>query len=196
VIQTRHMLKAISQSVFKPRSLLDNQRGFNCLVQYGWILIVVRWLYYTVLFQFRDYHGRWAPFVSTPFDIEIDTYAALQQSLSLPFGIILMLMLSMLLVAYLQLIKKKVSFFIVLNILGTTFFLPFVLVQPVDQVIIALRGWELVPVVVIHTAILIWESWASVKVISIKIELKIHEKLIGIVILSVTWILITGPIWR
>lgn len=190
------MLKAISQAVFKPRLLLGNQRGFNYLMQYGWVLIIVRWLYYTVLFQFRDYQVRWAPFVHTPFDIEIGTYAALQKTLSLPFGIVLMLILSLSLVAYLQAINKKVSFCTVLNILGTTFFLPFVLVQPIDQMIIALIGWKLAPVVVVHTAVLIWESWASLEVISIDMELKNHEKLIGITILSVIWILVNGPFWR
>jgi len=54
-----------------------------------------------------------------------------------------MLLLSLALGAYLRFIKKRVSVFILLNILGTTFFLPFVLVQPIDLVMIAFISWKL-----------------------------------------------------
>ena len=135
------MLKAIYLSVFKPCSLVYNHREYSWVMRFGWILIIARWLYYSIIFQFRDYYGRWAPFVSPPFDIE--TLAFIQRALSLPFGIVLMLLLSLALGAYLRIIKKRVSVFILLNILGTTFFLPFILVQPIDLVMIAFVGWKL-----------------------------------------------------
>lgn len=190
------MLTAIYQSVFKPHSLVDNQRAYDFVRRYGWVFIVVRWLYYSVLFQFRDYHGRWSPFWPPPFGLDMAAYANLQRSLALPFGIVLMLALSIGLAAYLGIIKKKVSVATTLNILGMTFFLPFVLVQPVDQVVIALVGWKLIPVTAIHTVLVLWESWAAIEVISSVNELKVPERVVGTVILSVVWILIAGSLWR
>ena len=190
------MLTAIYQSVFRPSSLVENQRAYDFVRRYGWILIVVRWLYYSILFQFRDYHGRWSPFWPPPFGLDTDTYAKLQRSLSLPFGVVFMLVLSISLAAYLRVIQKTTSVVTVLNILGVTFFLPFVLAQPVDQVIIALIGWKLVLVTVIHTALLFWESWAATEIISSTNELRVSQKVTGTVILSVVWILIAGSLWR
>jgi hypothetical protein len=64
----------------------------------------------------------------------------------------LMLTLCLSLAAYLRLIQKTVPLITVLNLLGPTFFLPFVVVQPVDQVIIAAWGWALVPASIAHTS--------------------------------------------
>ena len=190
------MVKAIIQSVFGPRHLIENKDGLKFISQFGWIFILVRWFYYSILFQFRDYHGRWTPFAPPPFNLDLDTYANLQRALSLPFGIMLMLLVGLALHAYLTFRGKKISLFLLLNILGVAFFLPFVLVQPVDQLIIATIGWKLVPVTILHTAILLWESWATVEIITNILELKASEKLVGILVLSATWIVITGIMWR
>ena len=190
------MLNAIYQSVFKPRSLVENQMGYNRVVRYGWMFIVVRWLYYSVLFLFRDYHGHWPAFVSPPFGLDIEFYADLQRVLALPFGLLLMFVLSLSLVAYLQVIDKRIRILTVLNILGVTFFLPFVLVQPIDYLFVAFLGWEMVPVAIVHTIILFWESWAAAEVIAGKIHLKVSEKCVGISVLTVVWMLITGMVWR
>jgi len=189
-------MKAICQSVFAPRSLPANEAGYALVTRYGWLLIVVRWTYYSVLFQFRDYGGKWAMFVPPPFRVDVDTYARLQRSLSLPFGIVLMLLLALALVGYLRLLGKHASFATTLNILGTTFFLPFVLAQPLDQAIMALVGWRLVPVTLLHTAILAWESWAAVEVLSASHDLRLAERLGGIAVLGGVWIGIAGSLWR
>jgi hypothetical protein len=136
------------------------------------------------------------PFIPPPFNLDLDTYAHIQRIISLPFGIMLMLILAMGLYIYLGIIKKQISLLILVNILGATFFLPFVIVQPIDQIIIYFIGWKLLPVTIVHTIILIWESWASVEVISQVVDLKKIEKNFGIIVLSILWILITGPLWR
>jgi hypothetical protein len=176
--------------------LTENKDGLRFIIQFGWIFIIVRWFYYSILFQFRDYHGKWKPFIHPPFNLDLDNYAKLQRAFSLPFGLILMLILALTLYIYLEFINKKITPFVLINILGVTFFLPFLLVQPIDQLIIILVGWKLIPVTIIHTAVLLWESWASVEIISSIIELKVSEKLISITVLTIAWILITGVLWR
>lgn len=190
------MFKAIAQSVFRPHHLGDKSGDLVFIIRYGWIFILVRWFYYSILFQFRDYHGTWEPFIPPPFNLDLDTYADLQRALSLPFGVILMFILALALYTYLSVINKKIALFTLGNILGVSFFLPFLLVQPIDQWIIVLTGWKLIPVTTIHTAVLLWESWASVEILSIIVELKYSEKLISIIILSGVWMLITGMLWR
>jgi len=118
------------------------------------------------------------PFVSPPFGLDMNSYATLQRTLALPFGLVLMLTLSLSLVAYLCSIKKSVPVIAVLNILGATFFLPFVLVQPVDQVIIAIWGWSLVPVSIVHTSELLWESRATLEIISSMKTLQASQKVV------------------
>jgi hypothetical protein len=91
---------------------------------------------------------------------------------------------------------KKITLLEIINVLGIAFFLPFLLIQPVDQLIIIVIGWKLIPVTIIHTVILLWEVWASVEIISSIMQLKVLEKLLSITILSIVWILITGMLWR
>jgi len=190
------VLKAIYQSVFKPGSLLDNPEGISIVNKYGWLFIVLRWSYYSVIFSFRDYHGAWKPFVSPPFGLDLDTYAFLQTRFSLFFGIFLMLAMSATLGIYFRLINKNISVAKVFNILGVTFFLPFVIVQPIDIAVISTIGWQMLPVVPIHTAILLWESFAATSIISSICQLKWSEKVVSIVVLMAVWILISGALWR
>jgi hypothetical protein len=188
--------KALALSVFKPRALAADMSGYRIVVQFGWVFIVIRWSYYSLVSLLRDYHGRWAPFVPAPFDLDVDTYATLQRALSLPFGIVLMLTLCAVLTAYLWMIHRKAPPATVLNVLGATFFLPFVIVQPIDQLMMALLGWKIVPVTILHTAVLFWESWAAVQLISSKNGMTVVERMGGAVILSLVWILVAGALWR
>jgi hypothetical protein len=128
-----YILKALYLSVFKPRALVDNRKAYDFVLHSGWALIVLRWLYYSILFQFRDYHGRWAPFVPPPFGLDRDPYTALHRTLALPFGLVLMLTLSLSLAASLRISKNSIPLIAMLNILGATFVLPFVVAQPMDR---------------------------------------------------------------
>lgn len=189
-------MKSILQSVFAPRAFAADTRAFAFVMRWGWVFILLRWGYYSVVFRFRDYHGSWAPFWPPPFGLDVDAYARLQRDLALPFGIVLMLAMSLALVAYLRLIRRRVPFPTVVNILGVTFFLPFVLLQPIDAVFVAMDGWRLVPVTVVHTAVLVWESWAALEVISATQQLGRAQRVSGIVVLCAVWILLAGQVWR
>ena len=190
------VLRAIYRSTFAPQEVVGDPTTLTFVLRYGWVLIVVRWAYYSLLFQFRDYHGRWTPFVAPPFGLSLDSYASLQRSLSLPFGLVLMAALALVLVAYLRLIGRPLRFLDAYNVLGVAFFLPFVLVQPVDQIVIALVGWQLVPVTVIHTAVLFWESWAAMRIISGLAGLTRAHEFTGGLLVCAVWIAITGVVWR
>lgn len=107
-----------------------------------------------------------------------------------------MLAMSVTLSIYLRLRKKNISIVKVLNILGITFFLPFVIVQPIDIAVISTIGWQMLPVVPIHTLILVWESFAATSIISSICGLKWWEKVVSIVVLMAVWILISGALWR
>jgi hypothetical protein len=189
-------LNAICRSVFAPRTLIPSQAEYGFVARYGWILVIVRWAYYSIVFHFRDYRGQWAPFWPLPLGMDLDTYAWVQRSLSLPFGLVLMLLLGLALTTYLRLIGKNVRFLSVLNILGVSFFLPFALVQPLDLVMIALVGWRFWPVTLLHSSILLWESWATMEIISGEYAFRQSERLVGIVVLCGTWIAVAGPVWR
>jgi hypothetical protein len=160
------------------------------------MLIIVRWLYYSIIFTFRDYHGLWKPFVPPPFGLDLDTYSILQQTFALPFGMMLMLAICMGLYSYLKSRKKVVPFHKILNILGVTFFLPFVIVQPIDQLIIYTIGWKIIPITILHTIIVVWESFAALYILSSIYNLDRSEKVIGTGLLVFIWIIITGIFWR
>jgi hypothetical protein len=183
-------------SVFRPRALVKVPAYWNFVIRRGWILIVARWLYYSVLFLLRDYHGRWAPFTPPPFGLETDTYAFLQRSLSLPFGLALMCLLALSLALFFRLRGREIGFIPILNVLGVAFFLPFVIVQPIDQLILALFGWTLLPVAIVHTAVLIWESWIALTLLSLKTKIGWSDRLAGASILTFAWIVVAGVLWR
>jgi hypothetical protein len=91
--QEVHILQTLDLSAFKPSALVKNRKACDFVLRYGWTLIVARWLYYSILFQFRDYQGRWAPFVPPPSGLDMDSCAAPQRALDLPFSLVLMLTL-------------------------------------------------------------------------------------------------------
>lgn len=189
------MLKALYQSVVRPHTFLENPKGLT-LVPYGWVFIVVRWVGYSVIFLFRDYQGVWKPFAPLPFGLDVDTYAFLQQHFSVVFGIFLMVAISVALSAYLRLIKKGLPTTEILNILGVTFFLPWVLVQIVDFVVLYTVGWVDFVVIPVHTVVLVWESVSATEIISGIKTLKLSEKVMSVTVILVVWIVICGMLWR
>jgi hypothetical protein len=188
--------RAVFRSTFAPRRLRDDEAGFRVVTRYGWVLIVVRWTYYSIVFQLRDYRGQWAPFIPSPFGMSVDAYAGLQRTLALPFGIGLMILLAASLVVYLRFTGTAARLPMTFNVLGSAFFLPFVLVQPIDLVLIALDAWRLVPVTVIHTAVLVWESWIALAVLSTRYPLNRACRLGGTLVTCGAWILVAGTFWR
>jgi len=91
----RHALQSIYQSVFFPESFAENSRALLCVLRFGWIFILTRWLYYSIVFtSLWDYHGAWKPFAGLPFGLDSRTYAALQRNLAVPFGLFVMAVMS------------------------------------------------------------------------------------------------------
>lgn len=195
-IRGKPILEAICQSVFSPRRFAQNAAAYGLATRYGWILIAARWLYYSVAFQFRDYQGSWKPFVAPPFGLSTETYARLQRWLAVPFGFVMMLALAACLAMYLRLLRKRPGFAAVFNIVAVTFFLPFVLLQPCDRLMIALAGWRMLPTIVLHTAVLVWESWAATEIVSAVCGLSRVQRLGGIAILCASWIAVAASVWR
>ena len=195
---THHLplMDAIWQPVFLPSRLVRNVAAYSLVVRYGWILIVVRWLYYALIFQFRDYQGSWMPFARIPFGLSIEAYASLQRWLALPFGVMLMSLLAAGLVVYLRLAGTQIRFRWALNVLGTTFFLPFAFLQPCDYGMIALIGWRMIPTIVLHTAVLVWESWAAAVIVSVGTGLSRLKRTGAIVLLCALWIGVSAAVWR
>jgi len=190
------MLTALYQSIFRPRAFINNPKGVLFVNKYGWVLIIIRWVYYSILFTFRDYDKRWKPFIPLPFGLDLDTYSFWQRNLALPFGLGLMFTLSIVLHSYLTSRKKMIPFHKLLNILGVTFFLPFVIVQPIDLLIIYTIGWKLIPVTILHTIIAVWESFAALSLLSRIYDLDRSETVVGTGLLVMVWIIITGIFWR
>lgn len=193
----RHALQSIYQSVFFPESFAENSRALLCVLRFGWIFILTRWLYYSILFIFfRDYHGAWRPFAGLPFGVDLRTYAALQRELAVPFGVFVMAVMSVALRWFLGLVGKRVSHATIFNILGVTFFLPFILLQPIDLFLIRTGRWQMPIVAPIHTAALIWESVAAVRVLSVLTPMKRWQEAVAAVLLIGVWILLCGLFWR
>jgi len=166
------------------------------VARFGWVLILLRWGYYSVRFQFRDYEGRWAPFAAPPFGLGVTEYAHLQRTLAVPFGGLMMLALAAVAVLFVRCLGRRAGFVAMFNVLGATFFLPFVPLQPCDQVLIAAGGWRVAPVVVLHTAVLVWESWATMAIVAVQHRLRGWQEGVGIVLLCGTWIGIAAAAWR
>lgn len=191
------MLTAIYQSVFRPGAFCQNPKGRLLIAKYGWMLIAIRWLYYSIVFSLlRDYHGAWKPFAPPPFGLSLDTYAALQKSLSPVFGFLLMAAIATSLVAYLRLNGKAVSTVRVFNVLGVTFFLPFVILQPLDLIVITTAGWSLAIVPPLHTLVLVWEAVATTAILDRLYRIGTRDRIVGVALIVGVWILIAGLLWR
>lgn len=189
------MLRALYQAVVTPRRILESPERY-WIMQYGWLFIIVRWLSNSLISLFRDYHGAWKPLVPPPFGLNVDTYALFQRYFSVVFGIGLMIAISIGLSGCLRAIKKDVPLKQIVNILGVTFFLPWVIVVIIDFLIVGTVGWSSVVVIPVHTSVLAWESIAATEVISGMCDLKCSEKVISVSVIMVVWILICALLWR
>jgi len=134
--------------------------------------------------------------VAPPFGLSLDTYATLQKSLSVVFGFCLMGAIAGGLVTYLRITGNVASPFKVLNILGVTFFLPFVSVQVLDLLILYTSGWVMVFIIPLHTLILLWEAGATMLILDNLYELRMVDKVIGVALIMTVWISVAALLWR
>ncbi len=191
------MLQSVWQAVFSPGSFLESPKGGLITDRIGWVFIALRWLYYSLVFTLvRDYHGTWRPFVDPPFGMSLDSYARLQRLLALPFGFTVMLAMSFAVWSYLAAVGKRVPLFKVLNILGVTCFIPFLLVQPFDLALIHLACWKMAVIVPVHSGILFWECVAAMVIAGKLVDLSMAQRAIGAVIPGSVWILLCALFWR
>ncbi len=191
------LINTIWQSVFAPKLFQKNPKGELVVNKYGWIFIGVRWLYYSILFSlFRDYSGEWKPFVPPPFNLSLETYALLQRYFSVIFGFFLMFSIAIALWTYIKIIGKDIPLFKILNILGITFFLPFIILQPIDRLVIISFGWTMPLITFLHTLFLLWEGIAAVLIIDNICKLKVSVKITSVFIITAIWIFICGIFWR
>ena len=191
------MLAALYQSVFRPDAFCRNPKGKLLIDRYGWIFIAIRWLYYSVVFSlFRDYHGSWKPFADPPFGLSLDKYATLQKVLSPIFGFFLMASMTGSLVAYLRMIGTEVPASRVFNVLGVTFFLPFVVLQPLDLIAITKGRCRLSVIPLLHTVVLVWEAIAAMAILDRLYRIRVRDQIAGAGLISGVWILIARALWR
>lgn len=100
------------------------------------------------------------------------------------------------LVAYLRLNGKKVLAVRVFNILGVTFFLPFVVLQPLDLIVITTIGWNLAIIPPLHTLVLVWEAIATMEIIDRLHRIAARDRTVGVALIVGVWILVDGLLWR
>jgi hypothetical protein len=191
------IIRTIYFSVFNPSIFSRDIEYKRSNLNLGWILILIRWGYYSILFSFfRDYSGSWKPFVRPPFGLSIKQYSSYQCRFSIFFGLFLMLSIAFVIWSYFKLLRIKVDYFNIFNVLGYTFFLPFVILQPIDLILFNTIGWDLLAFTTTHTIFLIWESVTAVIIISKLVELRLSNKLIANCLIILTWIIICALVWR
>jgi hypothetical protein len=191
------LIKAIFLSVFSPKGtpkdIIEKQ-----IVKYGSLFILIRWAYYSIVLSiFRDYNNDWSPFIKPPFGLSIDTYAFWQSKLAIFFGFFLMAMIAGgLFVLFRRRNKLSLSFIKIMNLLGFTYFIPFVILQPVDKLIINIFGWTPFIIIPLHTIVLIWEAKVTVILIDKIYPIKLFEKYIGVFLQITIWIMLCTIFWR
>lgn len=191
------MVNSIYQSVFNPSRFIEIIEDNKTILYLGWILILIRWGYYSVLFSFfRDYNISWKPFVKPPFNLSIEQYSSIQSKFSILFGFFLMSSLTLSIWLYFRIRKKHIELKKIFNVLGYTFFLPFVILQIVDLISFQIIGWDLITFTITHTLFLIWEAIVTIVIISKLIQLKIFDKIISSGLLIIIWIIICSFLWR
>ena len=191
------MLAALVQAVLRPDAFYLNPGGRSLIDRHGWILIAVRWLYWSAVFSLlRDYHGNWKPFVAPPFGLSLDRYAALQRRFSVLFGFALMAAIAGSLVAYLRLVGKAASATKVLNTLGVTFFFPSVVALFFDLMLVARGRWIVAIVAPLHTLLLVWEAAATMAVLDRVYRIRVRDRIAGIALIVGVWIAIAASLWR
>ncbi len=190
-------MQAIYQSVFAPRKFWASRAGKAAVNRYGWLFIVLRWVYYSIVFAvFRDYSGSWKPFAPPPLGLSLRVYGSLQSYLSPLFGFFLMSCLAASLWGYLRLRNRHISLFKLLNLLGIAFFLPFVILQPLDILAIVTVGWASQLIIPLHSVVLIWESLAAMLIVHEMLPLNRGDIIAGSVLLMGLWIAVCAALWR
>lgn len=191
------MIKTIFLSVFNPKRI-PKETVEAQIVKYGWIFILIRWAYYSIVFSFfRDYQYNWTPFFKPPFGLTIETYAFWQSRLAMPFGFFLILTMAFGLFIFLGL-KGRIfaSVLKIFNILGIAYFVPFVILQPLDKIIINTFGWTPLIIIPLHSIVLVWEALVAVILIDKIYPLKLREKIVGVFLQTVIWIMLNVLFWR
>ena len=191
------LIRVLFLSVFAPRKI-SKETLEKQLIRSGWIFILIRWAYYSMVFTlFRDYQNAWTPFFKPPFGLSLNTYATLQKSLSIFFGFLLMTMISYGLFLIFRLRERiSIQLLKILNILGVAYFIPFVILQPLDVLTINILGWSRFIIIPLHTIVLVWESIIAVILIDKIYPIKLREKITGIIFQVITWILLCALFWR
>jgi hypothetical protein len=97
---------------------------------------------------------------------------------------------------YFKILQRKIDLLKVFNVLGYTFFLPFVILQIIDLVFFQVTGWDLLTFSITHTLFLIWEAAVTIVIISKLIKLNTLNIVISNGLIIITWILICALLWR
>jgi len=191
------LIETLFLSVFNPEKITQKIMEEQ-IIKFGFILIFIRWTYYSVLFSiFRDYQNKWAPFFKPPFGLTVDSYAFWQIRLAIFFGLFLMSMIACgLFVLFRIRDRLSISFFEILNILGFAYFIPFVIIQPLDLMTMGIFGWNPLVIIPLHTVVLIWEAVVTVILIDKIYPVKWIDKWIGVFVQITIWILLCTLFWR
>jgi hypothetical protein len=97
---------------------------------------------------------------------------------------------------YFKISQIKIEYKKIFNVLGYTFFLPFVILQIIDLIFFQLTGWNIYSFSITHTLFLIWESIAAVLILSKLKKLNSFHMIISNGLIIMTWILICALLWR
>ena len=191
------LLRVLFLSVFKPKAI-PRDTIEKYIFRYGFIFILIRWLYYSLVFSlFRDYKNDWSPFLNPPFGLTIETYAFWQSKLAVLFGFLLMMLIAGCLSVYIKLKNKQsISSIKILNILGFAYFVPFIILQPLDSLTIAFFGWNPLIIVPLHTAFLMWEAIVSIILINRVVPFNKIDGFICVCIQLLIWISLCAILWR
>lgn len=97
---------------------------------------------------------------------------------------------------YLRAKGQAVPAWRILDAIGVAFFVPWLIVLPVDLLVIHTVGWRMAVVIPIHTLFLAWESWAAVELVGGRARLKTADRVILPFLLMLVWIALCAVWWR
>jgi hypothetical protein len=191
------VIKLLFSSVFTPKAI-PKEEIERKIFRFGYMFILTRWAYYSILFSFlRDYHRAWSPFFMPPFGLSLDVYAFWQSILSVPFGLMLMAIIATVLSA---LLKTRgghtLSVKNILNVLGVTYFVPFAILQPLDVLAVIFAGWIPIIIIPLHTVVLVWEGAATVILLHKLHPVSRARKVAAVFLQVFTWIALCAVFWR
>ncbi len=194
-----HFLNALWQSVFTPRRFASsNPLAWKLMERWGWILILVRWGYYSAAFAlFRDYETAWRPFAAPPFGLDLQTYARAQAVLAVPFGLMVMAGIAVSVAGFTRLRGRPARWFAVFNRAGLAYFFPFLPLQLADALLIRGVGWRMPFIVPLHTGVLLWEGLALSRLVeSGDLRWSAFERTALVVLACIAWIVPCAILWR